>query len=224
MDNQLLEDYKAYYRVRMERYEGNTMYPHSYLTEKALFDAMNNAQTGHDFKKAIDEQKLNIKNAIALVKDQETARLAMWRKLNEPIRALSPERIIAKIDTADDAMGVAHVVQDVDQEVSVEISIDGFMDNFYGLDLNFKVLEDIEVSETAEVPDKWKNDQMASAEESRKLLVRGYDYDEEKAGDWQPGWKFNYDLLWEERHRRKIPVPDEQLQKRIDQVKQYRGK
>jgi hypothetical protein len=41
--------------------------------------------------------------------------------------------------------------------------------------------------------------------------------------NWDPDWKFNFDLIWEERHRRLIPVPDEIVKKRIEQFKRYRG-
>lgn len=40
---------------------------------------------------------------------------------------------------------------------------------------------------------------------------------------WQPDWKFDVDLIWEDRHRRLIPVPDELVEKRIQQFKTYRG-
>ena len=46
-----------------------------------------------------------------------------------------------------------NIVTDIDQKNSVKISIDLFTDEFYS---DFKVLEDIEVWEKAEVPDEWK--------------------------------------------------------------------
>lgn len=221
--DQILQDYTKYYKVRMDRYANNPMFPFSYQSEKALYEAMANAQTGHDFKNALEAGNLNVKNGIALVKDKETARLAHWTELKEPIRALAPQRILADIDSAQTDMDVANKVSDIETQVGVEISIDGFADNFYGLDLNFKVLEDIEVSLTAEVPDEWKSDQQASAQRDTQLMVDGFNRDREDAAKWKPGWRLDYNILWEDRHRRKIPVPDEQLQKRIDQVKQMMG-
>jgi len=43
------------------------------------------------------------------------------------------------------------------------------------------------------------------------------------ARKWEPDWQFNFDLIWEERHRRLIPIPDEELKKRVRQFKTYRG-
>jgi hypothetical protein len=41
---------------------------------------------------------------------------------------------------------------------------------------------------------------------------------EPNAGTGTPG-KFNPDLIWEERHRRLIPIQDEVLKRRIEQLK-----
>jgi len=40
---------------------------------------------------------------------------------------------------------------------------------------------------------------------------------------WDPHWKFNLDLIWEERHRRLMPFSDEVLKKRVEQFETYRG-
>ncbi len=221
--SQILEDYKKYYKVRMDRYADNPMFPHSYESEKALYEAMANANDGMDFKKALEEGNLAVKNSIALMKDKETARLAHWNELKEPIRARAPQRILATIDQAETAMDVPNMVSDIETQVSVEIGIDGFVDNFYGLDLNFKVLEDMEVSLTAEVPRRWRSDQRESYERDRQRMYEGFMRDREDASKWQPNWRMDFNLLWEDRHRRKIPVPDEQLQKRIDEVRQMTG-
>ena len=93
----LLEDYKSYYKSRMDRYENDPLFAFSYQSEKALSQAMDSCGELIEFKTKIGD--LNIKNAIALVKDQETARLAHYKALQEVIRALAPTWILEKIDS-----------------------------------------------------------------------------------------------------------------------------
>ena len=45
MSDNLLEEYKAYYSTRAERFEGNPKYPKSYAAEKKMADIMNSCST-----------------------------------------------------------------------------------------------------------------------------------------------------------------------------------
>ncbi len=95
--DQIFEDYKLYYKARMDKYENNPLYLYSYQSEKALSDAMQSCNQLADFKEKLGD--LNVKNAIALIKDQETARLAHYSNLREEKRAISPGLILNDIDT-----------------------------------------------------------------------------------------------------------------------------
>ena len=213
--------YVKYYEARMKKYENNKLYARSYKTEIALYDAISTASDLNEFKIKLEAGNLAVKNAIALTKDKETAFKELYHKLKEFIRAHSSEEILEKIDEAKTDQDVVKIVTDIDQKNSVKISIDLFTDEFYS---DFKVLEDIEVLENAEVPDEWK----AEIKESiQKDIADGRKQWEEDVlpnnRNWDPNWSFNYDLIWEERHRRLIPFPDEIVKKRIEQHKNYRG-
>ncbi len=215
------KQYIKYYEVRMKKYENNKLYTRSYKTEKALYDAISTASDLNEFKNKLEAGNLAVKNAIALTKDKETAFKELYNKLKEFVRAQSSEEILEKIDEAKTDQDVVNIVTDVDQKNSVKTSIDLFTDEFYS---DFKVLEDIEVLENAEVPDEWK----AEIKESiQKDIADGRKQWEEDVlpnnRNWDPNWSFNYDLIWEERHRRLIPFPDEIVKKRIEQHKNYRG-
>ena len=213
----LLNDYKTYYKVRMERYEGDPNYPHSYESEKALYEAMNSCDELAEFRDKLGD--LNVKNAIALVKDEESARLQHFEKHEEKVRALAPKRILEKIDTAQSPNDVAMISSEIEQEVSNLISIDGFYD-VIGSDL-IPLLEDLEVTKKAEIPSKYESDRQHSVSEI-EASIRSRIHDvHEQAHHWDPNWKMDLNVVWETRHRKKIALEDTQLENRLNQLKMY---
>jgi len=214
-------DYIEYYKTRLKKYENNPLYKNSYQTEKALYDAIATITVLDDFKIKMQEGNLHAKNAIALVKDQETAEKRHWEDLKEPIKARGCGQVLDVIDSFTDVGTMITQTNDIRQKNSIEQSIDGFTDGFYG---DFLVLENIEVLEKGEVPARWK----AEREESiREMMAEGQKLFEEvtlpRAREWDPQWKWNHDLIWEDRHRRVIPVPDSTIKRRIPQHKKYLG-
>lgn len=214
-------EYAEYYKVRMKKYEGNPLYKNSYETEKALYELMATATSEAEYKAKFQQGNLNTKNAIALVKDQETAEKAHWESLQETIKAKGCAAILAVIDSFNDVMTMITETNNIRQKNSLEQSVDGFVDGFYS---DFLALENIEVHEKADVPSRWR----AEREDSiREMKAEGRKLFEEvtlpRAREWDPDWKWNHDLVWEVRHRRVIPVPDETIKRRIPQHKKYLG-
>jgi hypothetical protein len=178
---------------------------------------MDSCQELIEFKDKIGD--LNIKNAIALIKDQETARLAHYTALKEDIRALGPTWILEKIDSATDANDVVTISMEMDQKASIAITIDGFMDAVW-TDL-IPSLETLEVMEKAVIPSRYESDRQSQLAEIKAGIKSTIADLHNQARDWEPGWRLNLDLLWEFRHRKKIPLTDEVLQKRINELKNY---
>lgn len=216
MDN-LLDDYKAYYKVRMERYENDPLYLNSYQSEKALYDAMNSCSELSEFKEKIGD--LNIKNAIALVKDQETARLNHFNLLEEKVRALAPGWILEKIDSASDANGVVTISSEMEQKASVAITLDGFID-FIWLDI-IPLLESLEVTKKADIPAKYENDRQAEINDIENSIRQRLSDTISEARNWDPNWLLNLNLVYEHRHRKKIPLSGQILEKRLTELKSF---
>lgn len=216
------EEYIKYYEVRFKKYENNPLYKNSYQAEKKMYEAIKNAKDLKEFGEILKKEKLNLKCAIALVKDQETARLNHYKSINEHVRAKAPEMILQIIDDVQDINELTAKVSEIDTKISREISIDLFTDQFYYDLLN---LENIEIYEKARLPEgEWK-------EESKKFLEREINHFKKSWNEnilpenrkWQNDWDLNYDNIWEDRHRRKIPTPDEVVKTRIEEHKKYRG-
>ncbi|MDP3065491.1 MAG: hypothetical protein Q8N08_02035 [Methanobacteriaceae archaeon] len=216
------KEYLEYYQSRMKKYQNNPLYSNSYQSEKELYEAIRDSESLEDFGRKLEEENLAVKNAIALVKDQETARKKMYQDMNEDVRLRAPVRILEIVDSVESDMDLVTRVSEIETGVSKEISVDLFTDNFY---YDFLILEEIEVHQTAEVPDEWKK--QINQEYSEEIIASGRKEWQEivlpQARGWDPDWNFDFNLVGEKRHRRKIPVPDEVVKKRLEQFKTYRG-
>jgi hypothetical protein len=216
------QDYIDYYRVRMQKYENNSVYKNSLEAEKAIYDAISGIQELEEFRKKMQSGNLNVKCGIALVKDQETARLQHYKEISEPIRSHAPERILDMVDNVSTDMDLVEKVNKVNSEVGIEVSVDNLIRQvIYDLD----ALENIEVWQNAEVPAEYKQrvniEYSAENKAEYQKILNGNILP--RAREWDPNWDFDYSLLWEERHRRRIFFSDELLKKRIEQHKKYRG-
>lgn len=216
------QEYMEYYHVRMKKYENSSLYPHSYQSEKELYEAIANSKDLEEFGRKVEEGNLAVENAIALVKDQETARKNLYQELKEKIRLHAPLRILDVVDTVTTDTELVNSVSEIEGEVNVEITLDLFTDQIYH---DLMILEEIEVYQKAEVPDEWKNE--INQEHPQDLIDQGrkdwMDHVLPNAQQWDPHWQYDFDLIWEDRHRRLIPIPDQVLKKRIEQFKSYRG-
>lgn len=186
-----------------------------------MYEAIASCEKLEDFRDKMMTGNLNVKNAIALAKDQATARKAHYEALKEVIRQKGPEEILSKVEKAQTDIDLANLLAEIEQKNSLEISVDEFLSGFYG---NFKLLEDLEVYKNAEVPAEWKDERQLGIERDSKAVKESIESDEENAQSWQQGWQYKFEQLWEERHRRKIPVPDASLEKRIAEIKAILGR
>lgn len=206
----------------MKKYENNPLYANSYQSEKALYDAIANATDLNEFKQILESGNLAVKDAIALVKDQSMARRKLYQEIKEEIRLHAPEKILEVIESVETDAELTSTVSEIESEVNIEITVDLFTDQ---ISYDLLILEEIEVFQTAEVPDEWKKE--INQDYPQELIKNGIDNWNDsilpQARNWDPHWQYDFSLIWEDRHRRLIPIPDEVLQKRINQFKTYRG-
>ncbi len=149
------QEYIDYYRVRVKKYENNQIYENSLKAEQNILRVISGAPTLEEFKTAVEKDKPHIQCAIALIKDQELARQKRFTELNEPVRRLSADKIIAVVDTMNSDTELIQTVGNINNEVNVRISVDLLVEQFMS---DITALENIEVWETAEVPGEWHNE------------------------------------------------------------------
>jgi DNA integrity scanning protein DisA with diadenylate cyclase activity len=210
MDN-LLEEYKLYYSVRAKRFENNPNYINSFQTEKELSDTMQSCNTLEEFKIKLDNK--NEMCAIALVKDESIIENKFYIKHKETVRKLASERILAKINTVNNTQDLITMVLDEYNKNGIEISMD---DAHKQLLYDWKLLEEYEIYSKAVVPDKYKQDMLKSAEESKETLLKNVAYLEQQNNAWQTGWKINPKIGLEERHISWFPFKPEHVKEQTE--------
>jgi hypothetical protein len=220
--DQRLKDYIEYYRSRMRKYENNPVFTNSFASEKHIFEAISSCETLDEFKTKLEDGNLLLKNAVALTKDQEIARKELYENIKEFVRKKAPDQILEMLADVETVNDLTKKANEIGAKVSIEISIDQMTSYFY---YDFTALENMEVWENAEIPEEWHKEihkewVQETIEEGRKIWQNTILPESHK---WSRDWKFNFDLIWEDRHRRLIPVPDETVGKRIEQFKTYRG-
>jgi len=220
--DQRLQEYLDYYNVRMNKYKDNPLYQNSYESEKSMYEALNSCENLEEFRSKLGDENLPLKNAVALTKDKSLARKELYENIKEFIRKKAPEQTLAMIETVQSVNELTKRANEIEVAVGIEISIDLMTSYFYS---DFIALENIEVWQNAEIPDEWQKE--IHEEWVNETIAEGIKLWQEvmvpESQKWQPDWKFDFDLLWEDRHRRLIPVPDEIVMKRIQQFKTYRG-
>jgi len=118
MSDSFLEEYKAYYNVRAERYANNPNYKHSYEAERNLSEAMQSCNELKEFKDKIGN--LNEKCANALIKDKHLMRKAFYDDLKETVRVKAVDRILEKEPGCQTALDLATMVSEEENKGSIE--------------------------------------------------------------------------------------------------------
>ena len=222
MDNRHA-DYSAYYEARMKRFAGNPAYARSYQAEQVLYQAISGDGGMEGFRTIMERDHPEVQCAIALVKDQESARLEHFQKLEETIRAKGPQRILAEIDKATTALDVANAVSKIEQEIGILISVDLFTGGFYG---DFEMLENLAVMDAIkdEVPAEWRQEIKDNISETLAKQKAFYaNTTRANNRNYKADWDYDYELVWQTRHRRQIPFADAIVTRRIAEHKRYNG-
>lgn len=208
-----LKDYQEYYKARMDRYENDPDYANSYQSEKAIYEAIMSVNEMVNFKDALGN--LNEKNAVALSIDEYTIRYNHYTTLKENLRALGPKRIIDRAPSYENVFDLMTMIGEEENKSMIEIAMDDvsfFTDNWFMLDR-------IEMYEQADIPSSYKSEYRSRADKYKTDLRQRYNDVTEERRKWDPNWKFNFNLIFEERHRRLIPYSDEHINEKIAQFK-----
>ncbi len=210
--NNYLKDYQDYYRLRMQRYEGNAEYANSYQSEKAIYEAIASCTTLDEFKDKLGN--LNEKNAIALVLDQYNIQLKHYTGMNEPIKADGCKRFLEKASTTSNVQELITMINEEENKTSLAVTADTIQPF---PDLGY--IERSTIWAEAEVPEKYKQRYAQYAVEEKEHMQAAYTETTRQLNNWQPGWSFSFERILEERHRRLLPVPDDVLRDYIETTK-----
>lgn len=218
------QEYVEYYHARLERAERCPLFPRTAAAERALFQAISTAPSLEDFRRLEQEGKLSLACAVGRAMDVAAAEAAFYTEIEETVRARPHQEVLQRLEqtppqTVED---LTSVVTEINTRWQLEISRDEMLrDEFWG---DWKILEDIECDELAEVPAAWREERREAV---ARELARGEKSWREQTlpafrkfvPDFTPDW----DALWQLRHRRLFPLADSVVAARIEDHKRYLG-
>lgn len=218
------QEYVEYYRARLQRAEASRLYPETVAAERALFEAISTASDLEEFARREQEGRLALACAIARVRDVERAEASFYLELEETVRAQPHLEVLRRLDEAPPASAadLNSLVSEIHSRWLLAISGDETLrDEFWG---DWKILEDIECDERAEVPGRWRAEREAAV---ARELERGARHFREHTipslrkfvPDYEPDWQ----QLWQLRHRRLFPLADAVVAERIEGHRRYVG-
>lgn len=207
-----LEAYKQYYFLRMKQREGNEDYCNTYAAEKMLFDIINSCTTLEEFKDKIGSANEQV--AMALVIDEQNIRLRHYEEIKETVKAACCRRILDKVKPCKHVSELITMVNEEQNLSNIEITTDTI---YPFADMLF--LENLEIWEQSEIPAAYKEKYAAYANEERTSIESAYAAIEKEMNNWQPGWKFSFEKIDKEKHRRLLPYSNEVIatQKQLTQ-------
>lgn len=214
--NKLLEDYKAYYRARSQRYDGHPHFKRLALAEKNLADEMERCTDLNAPNPKI--KQLAERSAIAQSMDMAAYRYEVYTALKETIRAKGNQELMDYFASHPD--GEALEIGRANVEISVK-NVNEIGEDITILDHFMDLVRSLEVIEWYEYGEAIPEYETKMRKQAAQLKIK---YSEEKqwflheARKYYPDYDFRWQLLWEERHRRLIPFPDQVIAARTAEL------
>ena len=215
MADQRLEEYRAYYDARAERYANNPNMKHRYEAEKKLANLMHQYDSIEEIGQHLGH--LNTDCAFAEWRDQYEMESKYYENVEEPIRKKGADDILSELDKTSDITDMMTKITDLTNKNNVEISLDEGSGNAL-LD-QWMMMDGIEIYENAVVPLNYKSRMQEKVQKLKKNILEYVEYEEKKLGEWQNGWKIKPEIALEPRFRYKNPYSDEDIAKRLEEFK-----
>ncbi len=215
------QEWLDYYRTLAARYQDNSLYPVAASVAWQTMDVIDDAPDVDSFKKTIWTTTLLVDNAKALLRDHENGRAAVHTELDDPVKVHGARTILGALDGIVDLPSLNEMTTGAREQSARALAIDSFVDRIGD---DFAVLEDIEVWETADVPERWRAelDERVTATVAEGTRRWAYEIAPAARQVWD-GWTLDDREVWVVRHRRRIPFPDHIVERRIAQHRRYRG-
>ncbi|MBQ1719750.1 MAG: hypothetical protein II027_03785 [Bacteroidales bacterium] len=215
MADQRLEEYRAYYDARTERYANNPLMKHSYEAEKKLRDLFYRYDNLDEIGQNMG--RLNTDCAFAVTRDQYEMESEYYESVQEPIRKKGADQILAELDRQSELLDMMNKVNDLTNKNSVEITADEA--NGKALMENWKQLDKIDIYTKAVVPAKYKPDMQKVVDDEKESIIKSRESVEKTIGDWVEGWRMKPEITLEYRYRHIMPYSDQEIDEHLKKFK-----
>ena len=215
MADQRLEEYRAYYDARTERYANNPLMKHSYEAEKKLRDLFYRYDNLDEIGQNLG--RLNTDCAFATWRDQYEMESEYYESVQEPIRKKGADQILAELDRQTELLDMMNMVNDQTNKNGVEVSADEASGK--ALMENWKQLDKIDIYTKAVVPAKYKPDMQKVVDDEKESIIKSRESVEKTIGDWVEGWRMKPEITLEYRYRHIMPYSDQEIDEHLKKFK-----
>lgn len=207
---QLLTDYKYYYKVRMIRYQNDPLFKYSYEAERAMYHIFEQVKSMEELM-SFKEKGVELSNkvAIALIKDVAQIELNWYKENKEVVKILAPQQTLAEIDNCKTIADTIQLATNIELHVQNKDVADGLSaDTIYkAID---KLVEIEEYSGLKFSRSEYQDENDKLMQSLKDDIVQMFQELKEQAIGYDPEWSFDVFLIKEARHTRRI-IFDEEL-------------
>lgn len=223
MADKRMEEYRAYYDARAERYANNPKKKHSYDAESKLRDLMYKYDSFEEIKNNLGS--LNIDCAFGKWLDQYEMESEYYGEVQDPVRKKCADEILAKLQkyptegrSNSSVIDMSGVITELTNKNNNEI----YYDEAGGKALldEWNHIDEINVYNNAVVPQRYKREMQKTAKNIQKEMFDRVKNNEKYLKTWSKGRPANPDLVKESRYRRLLPYNDAEIESHLNQYKE----
>lgn len=215
---QLLSDYKHYYKVRMMRYQNDPLYTHSYKAESTMYQLFADANS---MEELMSQQQngieLSNKVAIALMKDIAQMELDWCKKHQETIKILAPQRVLEEIDKCTTIADTVQLTIDIEMSILEKVAIDRLT-----AETVFKVINQlIKIEENSNLTfnrDEYKESTEMLLKKLKENIIFILKELNENASLRLPDWSFDAFIIKEHRHKKGIIYSEKHIDEKCAEI------
>lgn len=223
MADKRMEEYRAYYDARVERYANNPKKKHSFEAESNLRDLMYKYDTFEEIKDNLGS--LNIDCAFAAWQDQYEMESEYYKEVEDPVRKKCADKILDEVEkypktglSNSSVIDMGSKITEVTNQSNNEI----YYDEASGKALldEWKHLDEIDVYSNAVVPGRYKYYMQKFVSDIKKEMKERNEKNEKYLKAWSKGRRIDPNLAKENRYRRLMPYSDEDIEKQLKKYKE----
>lgn len=209
-----INEYRAYYACRSKRYATHPELQRIAAVEKQMSEFMNSCT---DFSLGTEQMALlSFQAAVAQSMDFAAYRFKVYQELDEVVYAKGNQAILEAVSLAQDLASLKQLEIDLSTAIVKEVQEDqAVLSHFLDFEPVLKRIELYRMARCASF-DNWKLLEMADKE--REELAEKMAQVLADFRKYHPYYRYAWEKLWELRHRKRIPLKDAGLSKRISEL------
>ena len=224
MADKKLEEYRAYYDARAQRYADNPKKKHSYEAECKIRDLFYKYDSLEEIKQHFGS--LNIECAFAKWRDQYEMESEYYASVQDPVHKKCADQILAEIENYPKTALSNSSILDMSKrigEITDQNNTEVFYDESSGKALleEWISIDEIEVDMNAVMPQRYKREFQSRAEILKKEMVERAGNKENNIQTWAKGKQLNLELVWEPRYRRLMPFSDADIKEHMAKYREF---